>query len=57
MKSRTNPVFMWLSNVLCDCIEYVRPFESDAKQHYFLLLALQLCHTLCFIIIGSRHTI
>lgn len=23
----------------------------------FLLPVLQLCHTLCFIIIGSRHTI
>lgn len=34
--SRTNPVFMRLSSVLCDCIEYVRPFESDAKQYYFL---------------------
>lgn len=36
-KSRTSPVFMQLSSVLCDSIEYVRPFESDAKQYYLLL--------------------
>ena len=38
-KSRTNPVFIRLSSILFDCIEYVRPFESDAKQYYFLKYA------------------
>lgn len=35
-KSRTNQVFMRLSGTLCDCIKYVKPFASDAKEYYFL---------------------
>ncbi|MBC5707826.1 hypothetical protein H8S75_07635 [Hungatella sp. L12] len=36
-KSRTNQVFMRLSGTLFDCIKYVKPFASDAKEYYFLL--------------------